>query len=94
MSAVSAVSSGSVNEAFIVLIVLTGSHFPKSRGLDARQRGGTEGGEEDRGGGQEETGGGCWWGDIHSLLPTRGAAETPLLHVNFRHNIQVKLPLI
>ncbi|KAF1376332.1 hypothetical protein PFLUV_G00210400 [Perca fluviatilis] len=28
---------------------------------------------------------------VKSLLPTRGAAETPLLlHVNFRHNIQAE----
>ncbi|KAI9517297.1 hypothetical protein NQZ68_008557 [Dissostichus eleginoides] len=46
-------------------------------------------GEADRGGGQEETGGGCCEGDIHSLLATRGVAETPSLHVKFRHNIQI-----
>lgn len=40
-----------------------------SRGIDARQRG------------EEEEG--SWKKDVHSLLLTRGAEETPLLHVNF-----------
>lgn len=54
-------------------------------------------GAEDRrrgGGGQEESGGGCCSRDTQSLLPTRGTTETPSLHVNFRHSIQVKLLLI
>ena len=48
--------------------------------------------EEDRRRGGEEGAGVVE--DSHSLLPTRGAVETSLLHVNFRESIRVKLVII